>query len=187
MALYRIHGHAPQVAPGAYVAAEATLIGRVTVGERASVWSGAVVRGDNEPIVIGERCNLQEGAVLHTDPGFPLTLGRDVSVGHQAMLHGCTVGDGTLVGIQAVVLNGAAIGRHCIVGAGAVVGEGEVFPDGVLLTGSPATIARELTKDELARLRQEAGDYVERAQRYKVTLEAHGTEARLAGAGRRRR
>jgi len=187
MAVYRLPPYETRIDDSAYVAPNATVVGCVTLGRRASVWFNATLRGDNERIEVGDESNVQEGAVLHTDVGHPLRLGKRVTVGHQATLHGCRIGDGTRVGIQAVVLNGAAIGRHCIVGAGAVVGEGEVFPDGVLLTGSPATIARELTKDELARLRQEAGDYVERAQRYKVTLEAHGTEARLAGAGRRRR
>jgi carbonic anhydrase/acetyltransferase-like protein (isoleucine patch superfamily) len=174
MALYRIHGKAPLVAPTAYIAAEATLIGHVVVGERASIWSGAVVRGDNEPITIGDACNVQEGAVLHADPGFPLSIGRDVSVGHQAMLHGCTVGDGTLVGIQAVVLNGAVIGKHCLVGAGAIVTERKTFPDRSLILGAPAKVARELTDEEVQRLGANAAGYAERAAVYCNELERIG-------------
>ena len=174
MAIYRIKGHAPQVAATAYIAAEATLIGRVSVGERASVWSGAVVRGDNEPITLGEASNVQEGAVLHADPGFPLAVGRDVSVGHQAMLHGCTVGDGTLVGIQAVVLNGAVIGRDCLIGAGAIVTERKIFPDRSLILGAPAKVARELTDEDIQRMRANVADYVERAATYLNELERVG-------------
>ena len=141
------------------------------IGESASVWSGAVVRGDNEPITIGDACNVQEGAVLHADPGFPLTLGRDVSVGHQAMLHGCTVGDGTLIGIQAVVLNGAVIGQHCLVGAGAIVTERKTFPDRSLILGAPAKVARELTDEEVQRLAANAAGYAARAEAYRTELQ----------------
>jgi carbonic anhydrase/acetyltransferase-like protein (isoleucine patch superfamily) len=174
MALYRIHGKSPQLAATAYIAAEATLIGNVVVGEQVSIWSGAVVRGDNEPIAIGDTCNVQEGAVLHADPGFPLTIGRGVSVGHQAMLHGCTVGDGTLVGIQAVVLNGAVIGKDCLVGAGAIVTERKSFPDRSLILGAPAKVARELTDEEVRRLAGNAAGYVARAARYREELERIG-------------
>jgi carbonic anhydrase/acetyltransferase-like protein (isoleucine patch superfamily) len=174
MALYRIHGKAPQVASTAYVAAEATLIGHVVIGEHASIWSGAVVRGDNEPITIGAACNVQEGAVLHADPGFPLDIGRNVSVGHQAMLHGCTVGEGTLIGIQAVVLNGAVIGRECLVGAGAIVTERKTFPDRCLILGAPAKVARELTEEEVQRLAANAAGYANRAEAYRSELERIG-------------
>jgi carbonic anhydrase/acetyltransferase-like protein (isoleucine patch superfamily) len=174
MALYRINGQSPEVAPSAYIAAEATLIGKVVIGERASVWSGAVVRGDNEPITIGDACNVQEGAVLHADPGFPLDIGRDVSVGHQAMLHGCTVGEGTLIGIQAVVLNGAVIGKHCLVGAGAIVTERKTFPDRSLILGAPAKVARELTDEEVARLQANAAGYASRAASYRTELQRIG-------------
>ena len=145
MALYRIDDKTPQVAASASVAAEATLIGMVTVGERASVLAGVVARADNEPIAIGNESNVQEGAVLHADPGFPLTIGARVTVGHQAMLHGCTIGDGALIGIQAVVMNGAIIGRSCLVGAGAVVTEGKSFPERSLIIGAPAKVVRALS------------------------------------------
>src|SRR4051812_11891113 len=125
MAIYRLRDRVPQIPASAWVAEEATVIGSVTLGEHASVWPGAVLRGDNEPIVIGETSNVQEGAVLHTDPGCPIILAANVTVGHQAMLHGCTIGEGTLVGIQSVVLNNAVIGRYCLIGAGAIVLQGK--------------------------------------------------------------
>jgi len=152
------------------VADSAEVIGRVSLGEGASVWYGAVLRGDNEWITIGARSNVQEGAVLHTDMGSPLSLGDEVTVGHQAMLHGCTVGDGSLIGIQAVVLNGAKIGRNCLVGAGAVVTEGKEFPDNSLILGSPAKAVRELTPEQLARIRLGALHYVENAQHHRTQL-----------------
>jgi carbonic anhydrase/acetyltransferase-like protein (isoleucine patch superfamily) len=174
MAFYRIGGHAPQVPATAYVAAEATLIGQVQLGDGATVWSGAVVRGDNEPIRIGNESNVQEGAVLHADPGFPLEIGRNVTVGHQAMLHGCTIGDGTLIGIQAVVMNGAVIGRSCLVGAGAIVTERKSFPDRSLILGAPAKLARELTDEEVKRLDDAAADYVARGATYRTELQRVG-------------
>lgn len=174
MALYRIDDQAPQVAASAYIANEATLIGRVVVGERASFWPGASARGDNETLAIGDGTNIQEGAVLHADPGFPLTIGARVTVGHQAMLHGCKVGEGSLIGIQAVVMNGAVIGRHCLVGAGAIVTEGKSFPDRSLIIGAPAKLIRPLTDDEVARNESAAAGYVERAAHYRAGLERIG-------------
>ena len=174
MALYRIDDKAPQVAASAYIAAEATLIGAVSVGERATVLAGAVARADNEPIVIGNESNVQEGAVLHADPGFPLTIGTRVTVGHQAMLHGCTVGDRSLIGIQAVVMNRAVIGKDCLVGAGAIITEGKVFPDRTLILGAPAKVVRELSDKDVAFLLANAGYYVERQQMYKVKLKRIG-------------
>ncbi len=171
MALYRIGGHAPQVPDSAFVAREATLIGQVRLGERASVWFGAVVRGDNAPIDIGEASNVQEGAVLHADPGFPLTIGANVTVGHQAMLHGCTIGEGSLVGIQAVVLNGAVIGRHCLIGAGAIVTERKIFPDRSLILGAPAKVVRQLTDEDMANLMSSAANYASRGAAYSAELE----------------
>ena len=149
-----------------WVAPTAVLVGNVVLHRDASVWWGAVLRGDNEPITVGERSNVQDGAVLHTDMGSPLTLGRDVTVGHQAMLHGCTVGDGSLIGIGAVVLNGAVIGRGCLIGAKALIPEGKVIPDGALVVGSPGKVVREL--DDAARqvLLAGAAHYVENARRY---------------------
>ncbi|HEY2190097.1 MAG TPA: gamma carbonic anhydrase family protein [Caldimonas sp.] len=171
MPLYRIDDRAPQVAASAYVADTATLIGSVVVGERASFWSGASARGDNETIVLGLDSNIQEGAVLHADPGFPLTIGARVTVGHQATLHGCTVGDGSLIGIQAVVLNGAVIGRSSLVGAGAIVTEGKSFPDRSLIIGAPAKVVRALSDDEVANLERAAAGYVERGAHYRARLE----------------
>lgn len=170
MAIYQLGDDAPELAPGAWVADSARVIGRVTLGAGASVWFGAVLRGDNERITLGEGANVQEGAVLHTDMGFPLSVGAHVTVGHQAMLHGCTVGEGALIGIQAVVLNGAVIGRDCLVGAGAVVTEGKVFEDGWLILGSPAKAVRPLTPEQIARMRSGSAHYVHNAARFAETL-----------------
>lgn len=168
MAIYRLGDEAPMLGNRAWVDDSATVIGRVALGDAASVWSGAVLRGDNEWITLGARCNVQEGAVMHTDMGFPLTLGDDVTVGHQAVLHGCTVGAGSLIGIQAVVLNGAVIGRECLVGAAAVVTEGKVFPDRSLIIGAPAKAVRTLSDDEVARLATAATRYVDNAERHRA-------------------
>jgi len=154
-----------------FVADNATVIGSVVLHKQASVWFNAVVRGDSEIITIGERTNIQDAAVLHADPGFPLTLGKNVSVGHQAMLHGCTVGDGSLVGIGAIILNGAVIGRGCIIGAGAVVPEGKNYPDGVLVLGAPGKVMRELEPEERAGLLENADIYVRRSKLYREKLE----------------
>ncbi|HLV27840.1 MAG TPA: gamma carbonic anhydrase family protein [Burkholderiaceae bacterium] len=179
MTRYRLGDKTPTIDDSAYVAVEATIIGDVRLAANTSVWAGAVLRGDNEPIVVGEGSNVQEGTVMHTDPGCPLTLGRGVTVGHQAMLHGCTVGDGSLIGIQAVVLNNAVIGRECLVGAGAVVTEGKVFPDRSLILGAPAKVVRTLTDEDVAGLRRNAQAYVERRGLFKselVALPEPGTE-----------
>src|SRR5690606_30318652 len=179
MTRYRLGDKTPTIDDSAYVAVEATIIGDVRLAANTSVWAGAVLRGDNEPIVVGEGSNVQEGTVMHTDPGCPLTLGRGVTVGHQAMLHGCTVGDGSLIGIQAVVLNNAVIGRECLVGAGAVVTEGKVFPDRSLILGAPAKVVRTLTDEDVAGLRRNAHAYVERRGLFMselVALPEPGTE-----------
>ncbi len=170
MAIYQLDDDRPEVAATAWVADSAQVVGRVRLAEQASIWYGAVLRGDNDWITIGARSNVQDGSVLHTDMGCPLTLGEDVTVGHQVMLHGCTVGDGSLIGIQAVVLNGAKIGRNCLVGAGAVVTEGKEFPDGWLILGSPAKAVRELTPEQMARVRSGAAHYVENAARHRRGL-----------------
>lgn len=170
MTMYKLGEHAPTIHESVFVADTATIVGRVTLEENASVWFGASLRADNEPIRVGAGSNIQEGAVLHTDPGYPLVIETNVTVGHQAMLHGCTVREGALVGIQAVVLNGAVIGRNCLVGAGAVVTEGKVFPERTLILGAPAKVVRELTEDELARLAQNAKGYIERRALYKEQL-----------------
>jgi carbonic anhydrase/acetyltransferase-like protein (isoleucine patch superfamily) len=168
MAIYRIEQHTPIVPSSAWVAETATVIGRVELGEEASVWYGAVLRGDNDRIALGARTNVQENSVLHTDAGIQLVIGDDVTVGHQAMIHGCTIGDGTLVGIQAIVLNGARIGKHCLVGAGALVTEGKEFPDGSLIVGSPAKVVRTLDPAAIERLMHSARHYVEQARRHRA-------------------
>jgi len=170
MALYRIDDKAPQVAASAYIAAEATLIGAISVGERVTILAGAVVRADNEPIAIGEESNVQEGAVLHADPGFPLTIGARVTVGHQATLHGCTIGDGTLIGLQAIVYNRATIGRDCLVAAGAVILEGKAFPDRSLIVGAPARLLREVGDADVAAMRVNVDAYVRRGRAFKADL-----------------
>ena len=174
MAIYQLGDHAPEIDPSAYVADSASVIGKVTVEANASVWFGVTIRGDNERITIGENSNVQEGSVMHTDMGFPLVLGKNVTVGHQAMLHGCTVGDGALIGIQAVVLNGARIGKGCLVGAGALVTEGKEFPDHSLILGSPAKAVRTLTEEELLRLQGNADGYAERGRRFRAELKKIG-------------
>ena len=166
MAIYRLDDRVPKYPASAYVAPQGIVIGQVTLAENVSVWYGAVLRGDNDRISIGPDSNVQEGCVLHTDHGQPLVIGQGVTVGHQAMLHGCTIGDHTLIGIQSVVLNGARIGRHCIVGAGALVTEGKEFPDGVLIVGAPAKVARELTPEQIAGLKASATHYVQQQQRH---------------------
>ncbi len=170
MALYRIRDKAPDIHPSAYVADSADVIGHVVLAEGTSVWSHVAIRGDNETIRVGERSNVQEGAVLHTDLGFPLHIGADVTVGHQAMLHGCTIGDGALIGIQAIVLNGAVIGKNCLVAAGALVTEGKVFEDGMLIVGSPAKAVRPLTDTDKARMQLGTALYVQKAAEYKTDM-----------------
>ncbi len=162
MTIYRLADKTPQIHSSAYVAREAVVSGSVTLAKDASVWAFASLRADNEPIVVGEGSNIQEGAVLHTDPGRPLTIGKLVTIGHQAMLHGCEIGDGALIGIQAVVLNGAKIGKECLVGAGAIVTEGKEFAPRSLILGAPAKVVRELTDEEVAKVRNGALSYVER-------------------------
>ncbi len=169
--IYQIDDRQPVFATERYfVADNATLIGSVRLGDAASVWFNAVLRADNEPIHIGASSNIQDGAVLHTDPGFPLSLGQGVTVGHKAMLHGCSVGDYSLIGINAVVLNGARIGRHCLVGANALVPEGMEVPDGSLVLGSPARVKRALTDPQIEALRANAESYVRQMERYRAAL-----------------
>jgi len=174
MAIYRLGEDTPRIAASAWVADSAQVIGRVELAEETSVWFGAILRGDNEWMRIGRGSNVQDGSVLHSDPGFPLTLGENVTVGHMVMLHGCSIGDGTLVGIQAVILNGAKIGRNCLVGAGALVTEGKEFPDNTLIVGAPAKAVKELSPEQAARLRHAAAHYVENSARYRAGLEKVG-------------
>ena len=174
MPIYQLGDLVPVIPASCYIAPEATIIGQVTLGERVTVMSGAVIRGDNEPVVIGDDSNIQEGCVLHTDPGLPLTLGKGVTVGHQVMLHGCTIGDGTLIGIQAVVLNNTVVGKDCLVGAGAVLTENKNFPDRAVIFGAPAKAVREVTEDNLMRMRVSAADYVRRGIQYEKELKRIG-------------
>jgi carbonic anhydrase/acetyltransferase-like protein (isoleucine patch superfamily) len=170
MPLYRLDDTGPSLRPGSWAAPSADLIGDVRLGARASIWFGAVIRADNTPIIVGEESNIQDGAVCHSDPHAPLTIGRGATVGHQAILHGCTVGDGALIGMGARVLNGAVIGARCIVGAGALVAEGKVFAEGQLLVGAPARVVRPLTEAELQMLQASAYHYAEKAALYARTL-----------------
>ena len=174
MPLYALDDVAPQLDPQAWAAPSADLIGDVRLGAGASVWFGAVIRADNTPILVGERSNLQDGAVGHSDPGAPLVIGAGVTVGHQAILHGCTIGAGALIGMGARVLNHAVIGERCLVGAGALVTEGKAFEPGYLIVGSPARAVRPLTEAELAALEVSAAHYAERAARYAANLQAVG-------------
>ncbi|MXN77355.1 gamma carbonic anhydrase family protein [Burkholderia sp. 4701] len=161
MAIYRLGERVPAIHASAFVAESASIIGDVRLGADSSVWFGAIVRGDTEPIVVGAGTNVQDGAVLHTDAGCPLTIAEHVTVGHQAVLHGCTIGEGSLIGIQAVVLDGAVIGRQCLVGAGAIVTAGKVFPERSLILGAPAKVVRVPTDEDVARLRTNIGFYAE--------------------------
>ena len=170
MALYKLGDVSPTVAMSAYVAPSASIIGSAVLADNSSVWFGATLRGDNEIISIGVDSNVQDGAVLHTDPGFQLLVGANVSIGHQAMLHGCTVGEGSLIGIQAVVLNAAVIGKGCLVGAGAVITERKIFADGTLILGAPAKVVRELTAEERENLLKIAANYVSRGVYYRTHL-----------------
>lgn len=178
MPLYELDSVSPeQQGRGAvFLAEDARIIGNVSLGEDSSVWFGCVLRGDNETIAIGARTNVQEHTVMHTDPGFPLTIGEGCTIGHRAMLHGCTVGDNSLIGIGAIVLNGARIGRNCLVGAGALVTEGKEFPDNSLIIGSPARVARTLDDTAAEKLRRSADHYVENARRFATGLKNSSPE-----------
>ncbi|WP_445011490.1 gamma carbonic anhydrase family protein [Vreelandella stevensii] len=170
MAIYQFGEHQPAIHEDVYIADTADVIGQVTLKARASVWYQAVLRGDSDHLEIGEESNIQDGAVLHADPGYPLKVGKGVTVGHQAMLHGCTVGDGCLIGIQAVVLNGAVIGENSLVGAGAFIKEGAVFPPNSLIVGSPAKVVRELSAEAVEALKLNAQSYVIRGQQHADSL-----------------
>lgn len=172
MPLYRLGLLSPQLGDGAWAAPSADLIGDVRLGARASVWFGAVLRGDNTPLILGEETNFQDGSVGHSDADFPLTIGARVTVGHQAILHGCTVADDCLIGMGARILNGAVIARECIVGAGALITEGKTFPPGSLIVGSPARAVRQVTAEEKQALRASAAHYAEKAARYGAELDA---------------
>ena len=156
---------------GHFVADNAALIGSVRLGDKASVWFNCVLRGDNDWLIVGERSNIQDGSVLHTDPGIELVVGKGVTVGHKVMLHGCTIGDDSLIGIGSTVLNGAQIGKHCIVGANSLVTENKAFPDGSLILGSPAKVVRELSSEEIAHIAWSADIYVDNAARFNASLD----------------
>ncbi|ODT32669.1 MAG: gamma carbonic anhydrase family protein [Hydrogenophaga sp. SCN 70-13] len=174
MALYELDGVAPTLADSAWVADSAQVMGNVHLHEDSSVWFGAVLRGDTETITVGQGSNVQDGTVMHADVGFPLVVGERVTIGHQVMLHGCTIGDESLIGIGATVLNGAKIGKNCLVGARALVTEGKEFPDGSMILGSPAKVVRQLTPEQIEGLRRSAAHYIENAQRYRKGLKKTG-------------
>lgn len=171
MAVYRLEGHTPERHETCWVAENASVMGNVIMAEDSSVWFGATVRGDNEPIKIGARSNIQDGSVCHSDPGSPLTIGEDVTIGHLAMIHGCTLGNGTLVGIGATILNGAKIGENCLIGAHALVTEGKVIPDNSVVMGSPGKVVKTLTPEQAAKMKMGAQFYVANAKRFKGGLE----------------
>jgi carbonic anhydrase/acetyltransferase-like protein (isoleucine patch superfamily) len=168
MAIYQLDGMTPSLAQGAWVAESAEVMGHVELGRDVSVWFGSVLRGDSEKITIGEGSNVQDACVLHADEGIPLVLGKHVSLGHRVMVHGCDIGDGSLIGIGAIVLNRVKIGRNCLVGAGSLVTEGKQFPDGSMILGSPAKVVRSLTQDEILGLERIARHYVENAKRFRL-------------------
>ena len=170
MAIYSIGDRQPVLGREAWIAPNATVVGDVILGDEASIWWNAVVRGDNDTITIGAGTNIQDGSVLHADDGVPLTLGDRVTVGHLVMLHGCTIGEESLIGIKSVILNRAVIGRHCIIGANSLIPEGKVIPDRSLVMGSPGKVVRQLSDEEVAKLQLAAQGYVDNARRYRAEL-----------------
>ena len=168
--IYTLDGIAPTIGQGVWVAPDANVIGKIVLEDGANVWFGATLRGDNEVVHVGRGTNIQEDVVCHTDMGFPLTIGADCTIGHKAMLHGCTIGDNTLVGIQSVILNNARIGRNSIVGAGTLIPEGKTYPDGVLIVGVPGKVVRELTPEQIERLKLQAAHYVQQAERHRTQV-----------------
>ncbi len=171
MTIYALDGITPEIDDDAWVAPDANVIGQITLGAGVGVWFGATLRGDTEPIVVGQGSNIQENAVLHTDVGFPLTIGRDCTIGHKAMLHGCTIGDETLIGMGATVLNGAVIGKNCLIGACALVTEGKEIPDGSLVVGAPAKVIRTLDDAAVQGLRASAAHYQANMRRFRAGLQ----------------
>ena len=170
MSIYQLDDHIPSIPSSAWVADSAQIMGNVTLAENTSVWFGAVLRGDTSTITVGKGSNVQDNSVLHADVGMPLVIGEGVTVGHQVMLHGCTIGNNTLIGIGAIVLNGVKIGNNCLVGAGALVTEGKEFPDGSMIIGSPAKAVRMLSPEQIEGLKMSAQHYVDNASRYKAGL-----------------
>lgn len=170
--IYELDGQAPQIATDTWVAPDANLIGKVALAAGASIWFGSTLRGDNEWITIGPGSNVQENTIMHTDMGYPLTIGENCTIGHRAMLHGCTIGDGSLIGMGATVLNGAVIGKGCLIGAGALITEGKIIPDGSLVMGAPGKIMRELDQDAKQGLLQAAQSYQANMRRFRAGLRA---------------
>ncbi len=170
MTVYALGDTRPEIAEDSWIAPDANVIGHVIVGAGVGIWFGATLRGDNEPVTVGEGTNIQENCVCHTDMGFPLTIGRDCTIGHKAMLHGCTIGDETLIGMGATILNGARIGKNCLIGAGALVTEGKVIPDGSLVMGAPGKVVRELDEKAIEGLRASARGYRDNMRRFRRDL-----------------
>jgi len=170
MPIYSIGAKRPQIAESAWIAPNATVVGDVRIGANVSIWWNAVLRGDNDPITIGENTNIQDGSILHTDIGVGLTIAANVTVGHMVMLHGCTIGEGSLVGIGAIILNHAVIGKECLIGAGALVAEGKRIPDRSLVIGSPGRVVMELTDEDMERVRAGSQHYIEHIREYRENL-----------------
>lgn len=170
MTIYALDGDTPEVDDSAWIAPDANLIGKVRVERDASVWFGTTIRGDNEPIAVGQGSNVQENCVLHTDMGYPLVIGMNCTIGHKAMLHGCRIGDGSLIGMGATVLNGAMIGKNCLIGAGSLITEGKDIPDGSLVVGAPGRVIRQLDEDAIAGLVESARGYQNNARRFAAGL-----------------
>lgn len=168
--IFSFEGHAPNVDADAWVAHDANIIGKITLKAGSSVWFCSTLRGDNEPIVVGEGTNIQENCVIHTDMGFPVTIGAGCTIGHKAMIHGCTIGDNTLIGMGATILNGAVIGKNCLIAAGALIAEGKVIPDGSLVMGVPGKVVRELDEARIEALRDSARGYQRNARRFRAGL-----------------
>jgi carbonic anhydrase/acetyltransferase-like protein (isoleucine patch superfamily) len=178
--VYALGSLFPRIANSVWIAPNAAVIGNVILHDESSVWFGVTIRGDQpEPIVVGARTNIQDGAVLHSDAGVPLTIGEGVTVGHQAMLHGCSVGDNSLIGIGATILNNSVIGKNCIIGAGALIPENKNIPDGSLVVGSPGKVVRELSEEQIEGLRQSAAHYVENAKRFNMDLRPIDDQSKL--------
>lgn len=169
--LLKLGDLSPQISPKAWVGETAVIVGDVRLADHVGVWYGAVLRGDNEPLIVGKNTNIQEHAMFHTDIGFPLVVGENCTIGHRALLHGCEIGDNTLIGMGAMVMNGAKIGKNCLIGAGTIVTEGKVIPDGSMVIGIPGRIKRELSDEEIERNRKSARHYVENMQRFKATAQ----------------
>ena len=170
MTLYSLDGVSPQIDEDSWIAPDANVIGKIVIQEGASVWFGATLRGDNEEIVIGKGSNVQENTIMHTDMGYPLTVGEGCTIGHKALLHGCTIGDNTLIGMGAVILNGAKIGKNCLIGANALITENKVIPDGSLVMGSPGKVVRELDEQGIQGLRASALNYQQNMRRFRAGL-----------------